>query len=310
MASARAPKQVAGLVGRRARAGPTGGPGGGATRRPQAQLLLPAGAGGPAFLAFPNHFVIRTYNNSLAYALSVGLLADRIGGARPAGDRLAARDCRCRWPTAWPPRPRWPSWATTPAPPDGLIGLGTRQALRAWQKDHAACPPTATFRRTCAGLLVARGRGQLAAAPPRRGHPELSINAEAAAARAPGSSRLCSRSSASSCCSRMVFGSFIISGGNMAVVLEALPHEMMCIGGAGVGGLPDLQLDDHDQGHRRRLRQGVRAARSGRPRTISDLLSAALPADQDDEVQGRHRAGEPHREARPRAPSSRAIPSS
>jgi chemotaxis protein MotA len=32
----------------------------------------------------------------------------------------------------------------------------------------------------------------------------------------------------------LVFGSFIISGGNMAVILEALPHEMMAIGGAGV----------------------------------------------------------------------------
>ena len=32
----------------------------------------------------------------------------------------------------------------------------------------------------------------------------------------------------------LVFGSFIISGGNIAVILGALPHEMMAIGGAGV----------------------------------------------------------------------------
>jgi chemotaxis protein MotA len=31
-----------------------------------------------------------------------------------------------------------------------------------------------------------------------------------------------------------VFGGFIISGGKMAVVMEALPHELMTIGGAGV----------------------------------------------------------------------------
>src|ERR1019366_2764058 len=31
----------------------------------------------------------------------------------------------------------------------------------------------------------------------------------------------------------MVFGSFVISGGKIAVVLEALPHELMAIGGAG-----------------------------------------------------------------------------
>jgi chemotaxis protein MotA len=32
----------------------------------------------------------------------------------------------------------------------------------------------------------------------------------------------------------LVFGSFIISGGNIGVIIEALPHEMMCIGGAAV----------------------------------------------------------------------------
>jgi chemotaxis protein MotA len=32
----------------------------------------------------------------------------------------------------------------------------------------------------------------------------------------------------------LVFGSYIISGGNMGVILHALPHEMMCIGGAAI----------------------------------------------------------------------------
>ena len=32
----------------------------------------------------------------------------------------------------------------------------------------------------------------------------------------------------------LVFGSFIISGGNIGVIVKALPHEMMCIGGAAV----------------------------------------------------------------------------
>ncbi len=32
-----------------------------------------------------------------------------------------------------------------------------------------------------------------------------------------------------------VFGSFIIAGGNMDIVLHALPHEMMAIGGAAIG---------------------------------------------------------------------------
>ena len=100
-----------------------------------AQLIVPAGADGPAFLVLPNHFVIRTYNNSLAYALSVGLLADRVGGAGPLatawppetplslGDRMAAQTALARL-------------GYNPGSPDGLIGVGTRQAIRAWQKDH------------------------------------------------------------------------------------------------------------------------------------------------------------------------------
>jgi lytic murein transglycosylase len=100
-----------------------------------AQLILPAGATGPAFLAFPNHFVIRAYNNALPYALSIGLLADRLagGGALVTAwpketplsldDRMAAQTALAKL-------------GYNPGAPDGLIGLGTRQALRAWQKDQ------------------------------------------------------------------------------------------------------------------------------------------------------------------------------
>jgi membrane-bound lytic murein transglycosylase B len=100
-----------------------------------AQLILPSGVGGPAFLILPNHFMIRTYNNSLAYALTVGLLADRIGGAGPLvaawpketplslEDRMAAQSALAKL-------------GYNVGAPDGLIGLGTRQAIRAWQKDH------------------------------------------------------------------------------------------------------------------------------------------------------------------------------
>ena len=96
-------------------------------------LLLPSGAEGPAFLALPNHFVIRKYNNSLAYALAVGLLADAFAGAPPLrtpwpvettlslNDRLAAQTALA-------------SLGYNPGNADGVIGLATRQALRAWQK--------------------------------------------------------------------------------------------------------------------------------------------------------------------------------
>jgi lytic murein transglycosylase len=105
----------------------------------ETQLILPAGASGPAFLIFPNHFAIRTYNNSLAYALSVGLLADALAGrlalATPwpkeiplsLEDRMAAQAALARL-------------GYNPGAPDGFIGLGTRQALRAWQRDQHLPP--------------------------------------------------------------------------------------------------------------------------------------------------------------------------
>jgi lytic murein transglycosylase len=99
----------------------------------QAQLVAPAGANGPAFLLFPNHFAIRKYNNSLAYALGVGLLADRFSGA----GQLAKA-----WPNETPlalvdrmtAQRALAALGFDPGAPDGVVGLGTRTALRNWQK--------------------------------------------------------------------------------------------------------------------------------------------------------------------------------
>jgi lytic murein transglycosylase len=96
------------------------------------QLLVPAGAAGPAFLAMPNHFVIRAYNNSVSYALSVGLVADGVDGAPP----LVAQ-----WPNEAPlssadrigAQAALKSLGFDPGPADGRIGSQTRIALRAWQ---------------------------------------------------------------------------------------------------------------------------------------------------------------------------------
>jgi membrane-bound lytic murein transglycosylase B len=99
----------------------------------QAQLVAPAGASGPAFLLFPNHFAIRKYNNSLAYALGVGLLADSFSGqgrlvrAWPAETPLALVDRM----TA---QRALAALGFDPGQPDGVVGAGTRKALRDWQK--------------------------------------------------------------------------------------------------------------------------------------------------------------------------------
>jgi membrane-bound lytic murein transglycosylase B len=52
-------------------------------RSGKAMLLRPGGAEGPAFLVTPNFHVIKSYNNSTAYALGVALLGDRIAGWGP-----------------------------------------------------------------------------------------------------------------------------------------------------------------------------------------------------------------------------------
>jgi membrane-bound lytic murein transglycosylase B len=96
-------------------------------------LLLPCGAGGPAFLVSANHAVIKKYNNSTAYALAVGLLADAIAGAPPL---------RTPWPheTALSVDERvgaqqdLAQLGFDPGGADGVVGARTRHALQAWQK--------------------------------------------------------------------------------------------------------------------------------------------------------------------------------
>lgn len=57
-------------------------------------VVLPAGAQGVALMALRNFHVILRYNKAEAYAIGIGMLADRIGGAKPLegpwpkGDRV------------------------------------------------------------------------------------------------------------------------------------------------------------------------------------------------------------------------------
>ena len=46
----------------------------------EGRLLILAGLKGPVFLVTSNFDAIKTYNNSTAYALSVGLLSDAMSG--------------------------------------------------------------------------------------------------------------------------------------------------------------------------------------------------------------------------------------
>ncbi len=97
-----------------------------------ATLLLPQGARGPAFLALPNHYVIRRYNNSVSYALAIGLIADGIGGkpgltAAWPDDAPLSREQRIGAQSALA------RLGYDPGGIDGVVGAGTRRALRDWQ---------------------------------------------------------------------------------------------------------------------------------------------------------------------------------
>lgn len=103
-----------------------------AEAREEATILLPQGARGPAFLALPNHYVIRRYNNSVSYALAIGLTADGIEG-RPGlvgtwpDDGPLSRDQRIGAQRALT------AMGYDTQGIDGVIGANTRAALRRWQ---------------------------------------------------------------------------------------------------------------------------------------------------------------------------------
>jgi lytic murein transglycosylase len=96
-------------------------------------ILLPAGWRGPAFLVTRNFEAILKYNYSTSYALSVGILGDRIKG----GPEIAGT-----WPTAEQPlsleerqevQTLLAQNGFDPGKIDGILGLNTRKAARKFQ---------------------------------------------------------------------------------------------------------------------------------------------------------------------------------
>lgn len=99
----------------------------------EASLFLPAGYRGPAYLQLNNFHCILKYNNSTAYALAVGLLADS----------LAGRSFHLqRWPKDDTPLSRTERLeiqqllnvlGLASGTADGIIGVNTRKAIRSFQ---------------------------------------------------------------------------------------------------------------------------------------------------------------------------------
>ena len=100
----------------------------------EAKLLVPAGARGPAFLTFKNFEAILRYNRSTSYAMAIHGLAETFKGNRPV-----VRD----WPRGDEPlsfedkkrlQQRLSELGYDPGGVDGIVGAGTRRAVRAWQR--------------------------------------------------------------------------------------------------------------------------------------------------------------------------------
>jgi membrane-bound lytic murein transglycosylase B len=99
------------------------------------RVFLPAGSKGPAFLVFENFEAILKYNRSTSYALAVGLLGEHIArrekpilAAWPRNDRALSLEERKALQQALKDK------GFDPGPVDGVIGAGTKRALKAWQK--------------------------------------------------------------------------------------------------------------------------------------------------------------------------------
>lgn len=114
----------------------------------QGFILLPAGARGPALLAFGNFRVIRAYNAADAYAIAVGHLSDRLRGGAP----LASDWPRDERVLTAAERQELQALLTAAGfdtqGVDGRIGPNTVAAIRAFQASRGLLPdgfPTATL---------------------------------------------------------------------------------------------------------------------------------------------------------------------
>ncbi|MEF2072156.1 lytic murein transglycosylase [Consotaella aegiceratis] len=108
-------------------------------------LLMPAGRFGPAFVATPNFYVIKAYNNSDLYALFVGHAADRIRGADAGfhGGWVANKGLTRGDVARMQKILQGKGYDVGGA--DGLAGYKTRRSIGAWQEENgqaATCWPT------------------------------------------------------------------------------------------------------------------------------------------------------------------------
>lgn len=99
----------------------------------QAMVVLPAGAKGPAFLAYQNYQATMAYNPSTFYALTVGHLADRFTGSG-AIQRMPENEVALSVVEAKELQEILNARGFDAGEPDGRVGRQTRSAIRSFQQ--------------------------------------------------------------------------------------------------------------------------------------------------------------------------------
>jgi len=104
----------------------------------QAELYLPSGHKGPAFLLYPNFNVIMTWNLSKSYALSVGILANKLVGAKGLEFLTKALEQVVPYNVAEMKnlQSQLNALGFDTGKPDGIWGPKSRQAIRSFQLQH------------------------------------------------------------------------------------------------------------------------------------------------------------------------------
>ena len=100
----------------------------------QASVILPAGAGGPAFLTYANFRATMVYNPSTFYALTVGHLADRYTGGA-AIQRMPENEQAMSVADVQALQELLNTAGFDSGEPDGRVGSRTRTAVRAYQQN-------------------------------------------------------------------------------------------------------------------------------------------------------------------------------
>lgn len=106
----------------------------------QSILFFPSGAKGPAFIVTGNFLALKAYNNSDAYAIAVGHLADRLHGGTPiraswpTDDRPLSRDLRIAL------QKKLAELGYRIEKFEGHIDFDIRDYIRAEQKKHGMVP--------------------------------------------------------------------------------------------------------------------------------------------------------------------------